>query len=139
MARYWDLMGEYDAETKTFTTFAGTGAGELSGTYTPAAPGKLKGLRVTPNRSSAASLINAVAFKLTCPLFTPNAIMCGGVGTGIQTAPALQGGDTARMDWEVDQPVAPGNPITMQGANITADTPITVSVLLWGLFETSGK
>jgi len=129
--KYWALMGEYDAETTTYTALAG-GAG--SSPYTPAVPGRLLGIRVIPNRSAASSLINHIAIKLSCALFTPNAIEFGGQGTGLQTAPALQQGSN---DYEVDQPVAPGNPIKMEGKNVTADTPVTVSALVYGYFESS--
>jgi len=129
--KYWALMGEYDAESTTYTAFAGGGG---SSPFTPSVPGRLIGLRVVPNRSAATSLINHVAIELSCSLFTPNAIECGGQGTGLQTAPALQQGS---IDYEVDQPVAPGNPIKLKGKNVTADTPVTVSVLLYGYFEAS--
>lgn len=133
MGQYWDLMGEYDAETTTFTALAG-GAG--SSPYQPLVAGRLKGIRIVINRSSAASLINHIAIKLTSALFTPNALVVGGQGSGLQTAPALQSGNSSVMDWSVDQPVQPGTPITLEGKNVTADTPVTVTALVYGLFET---
>lgn len=130
MGKYWKLLGQYDAETTTWSEFAVTG---MASPYTPQATGKLIGLRAVPNRSSAASLINHIEFRLTCDSFKPNSIECGAQGTGLQTAPALQGGE-ARMDWEVEQDVQAGVPITLEGRNLTADTPVTVSCLLYGLF-----
>mgnify|MGYP001486695164 CR=1 FL=1 len=127
--RYWRLLGEYDAETTTFSAFAGGGG---ASPYAPVEGARLKGLRVIPNRSAATSLINHVEFRLTSSSFKPNAIEVGGQGSGLQTAPALQ---AEKIDWEVDQPVTPGVPITLEGRNITADTPVTVSVLLYGLFD----
>lgn len=129
--RFWRLLGEYDSETTAYTALAG-GAG--SSPFQPDFTGRLVGLRVTPNRSSAASLINAVQFKLTCTQFKPNAIEVGCVGGGLQTAPAIQ---PSPVDWPVDQPVQSGVGITLEGRNVTADTPVTVSVLLWGCFEVS--
>jgi len=84
------------------------------------------------NRSAATSLINGVQLRLSCTKFAPNAIECGVVGSGLQTAPAVE---PLPQDWQVDQPVQAGVPITIEGRNVTADTPVTVSVLLWGLFE----
>lgn len=132
MAGYWKLLGEYDAETTTFSAFAGGGG---ASPYTPRKSGTLKGLRVVVNRSAASSLINHVEFRLTCDTFDPNSVECGGQGSGLQTAPALQSGMTAITDWVINQPVNAGVPITLEGRNITADTPVTVSALLYGYFE----
>lgn len=130
MGRYWRLLGEYDAETKTLSAFAG-GAG--SSPYTPDANGTLVGLRAIMNRSAATSLINHINFRLTCTTFKPSSIMEVGLqGSGLQTAPALQ---PVAMDWAVNQPVQSGVPIKLEGQNITADTPVTVSALLYGCFE----
>lgn len=125
---YWRLLGQYDAETTTYSACAGTPASP----YTPDKSGRLKALRTIVNRSAAASLINHVQFKLTCTTFIPNSIECGAQGSGLQTAPALQ---SEALDWAINQPVQAGVPITIEGRNVTADTPVTVSVLLYGYFE----
>lgn len=131
--RYWKLMGQYDAETTTYSEFGVFG---MSSPYSPVENARLKGLRAVVNRSAATSLINHVGIKLTCATFTPNSLEVGGQGSGLQTAPALQSGATSQTDWEVDQPVQAGVPITLEGRNISgADTPVTVSVLLYGLFD----
>jgi len=130
MARLWRLLGEYDAETTTYSACAGTAQ---TSPYTPDFSGNLIGMRAIPNRSAATSLINHVQFRLTCTTFNPNVIHVGGQGTGLQTAPALQQGG---MDWQCSQPVQSGVPITVEARNVTADTPVTVSVLLYGLFDT---
>jgi hypothetical protein len=124
----WRLLGEYDAESTTYTALAGP---KGSSPYNPDFSGKLIGLRVVMNRSAATSLINHVQFKLSCTTFTPNSIECGVQGSGLQTAPALQ---PSAMDWQVDQPVQSGVPITIEARNNTVDTPVTVSVMLYGLF-----
>ena len=129
MSQYWDLLGEYDAESETYTAFAGAHG---ASPYTPLTKGKLKGLRAIPNREAATSLINGIALKLTCALWKPNQMVVGCVGSGLQTAPALQ---APIADFQCDQEVDAGVPITLEGKNCTSDTPITVSVLLWGLFE----
>lgn len=136
MSRYWKLLGEYDAETTTYTSFAG-GAG--SSPFNPVENARLVGLRAVVNRSSAASLINHVGFRINSTSFTPNQLEVGCQGSGLQTAPALQSGLTSQMDWDVNQPVNAGVPITLEGRNITADTPVTVSVLLYGLFDNGAR
>jgi len=130
--KYWRLLGGYDAESKTYSAFALSG---MSSPYTPDANGRLTGLRVVINREAATTLVNHIQFRLTCTTFNPNSIECGGQGSGIQTAPALQGGVTSVTDWDCDQPVLAGVPITLEGRNTTADTPVTVSVMLYGRFE----
>lgn len=135
MAKYWDCLGEYDAESTAWSALAG-GAG--TSPYSPQVTGRLIGLRTVVNRDAATSLTNHVQFKLSCPTFTPNSMIVGGQGTGLQTAPALMGGDGSKLDYEVDQPVTAGVPITIEGRDVTADTPVTNSVLLYGLFQTGG-
>ena len=125
---YWRLLGQYDAETTSYSACAAVPASP----YTPDKSGRLKALRAIVNRSAAASLINHVQFKLTCTTFNPNSIECGAQGSGLQTVPALQ---PESLDWAVDQQVQAGVPVTIEGRNVTADTPVTVSVLLYGLFE----
>lgn len=132
MGKYWKLLGQYDAETTTYSEFAVSG---MASPYTPIEKATLVGLRAVVNRSAASSLINHVQFKLTSATFKPNSIECGVQGSGLQTAPALQSGDTAKIDWEVSQPVDAGVPITLEGRNVTADTPVTVSVVLYGCFQ----
>ena len=133
--RYWKLLGQYDAETTTYSELAVSG---MASPYSPVENAKLKGLRAVINRSAATSLINHIQFKLTCATFKPNSIEVGGQGAGLQTAPAGVGGITTQSDWEVDQPVQAGVPITIEARNVTADTPVTVSALLYGLFDNGG-
>ena len=128
---FFRLMAQYDAETTTYSACAGT----PTSPYTPDKTGRLRGLRTIVNRSASTSLINHVQFRLTSTTFNPNSIECGAQGTGLQTAPALQGGASSEMDWACDQMVQAGVPITIEARNVTADVPVTVSVLLYGYFE----
>lgn len=126
--KLWRLLAEYDSETTTYTSCAGP---KGSSPYTPDFTGTLIGLRSIVNRSAATSLINAVQFRLSCTTFKPNSIEVGAQGTGLQTAPAFQ---QQGHDWDTLQPVEAGVPITIEGRNNTVDTPVTVSVMLYGLF-----
>jgi hypothetical protein len=128
MSKYWRLIGEYNAESKTYSALAGT----VTSPYTPDKTGKLVGLRSVVSGDAASSLTQAVQFKLTCTTFNPNAIECGAQGSGLATAPQSH---AESLDWQVDQPVVAGVPITIEGRNLTADTPVGVLVHLWGLFE----
>jgi hypothetical protein len=125
MVSYSKYMGLYDAETKTFTEFG-------SGAYTPKADGTLIGLRVMVGAGTVATLTEHVQFRLTCDKWTPNAIEVGACGPGLATAPR-QG--LPSVDWPINQPVQAGVPITLEGRNLTADTPVGVEVYLYGLFE----
>lgn len=129
MAKYWVYMGEYDAESTTFTAFAGGGG---SSPYSPDTDGQLKALKVIIGGDGATSLTEHVEFRLTCTKFKPNAIHCGHSGNGLATAPAFK---PAPADWIVDQEIKSGVPIKLEGRNITADTPVGVSVHLYGLIE----
>lgn len=129
MGKFWRCLGQYDSETTSYTALAVSG---FSSPYTPDFNGKLLGLRAIVNRSAATSLINHIEFRLTCTSFSPNTIEIGAQGGGLQTAPALQ---PEALDWQIDEPVVAGVPITIEGRNVTADTPVTVSAMIYGLFE----
>jgi hypothetical protein len=128
----WRCLGQYDSETTSYTALAVAG---FTSPYAPDFDGRLLGVRAVMNRSAATSLINHVEFKLTCTTFKPNAIEIGCQGNGLQTAPVQQ---PDGQDWQLDQPVKAGIPITIEGRNVTADTPVTVSIMLYGLFEVGG-
>lgn len=134
MGKYWDCLAEYDSESTSWSTPSGVGGSTTTGLYSPLLSGKLVGLRVIVNRDAASSLTNHVQFKLSCPTFSPNAMIIGGQGSGLQTAPALMSGDVSKIDYEVDQNVQTGSPIKIEARDVTADTPVTNSVLLYGCF-----
>ena len=126
------LMGEYDAETKTFSAFAGTVSG-MASPFTPPNDATLVGLRVVPNADAATTLMEHVVLEFTCAKWTPNTIEIGAQGMGLLTVPTQGRGPI--IDWPINQPVAAGVPIKMRGKNVTADTPVGVSVLVYGIFE----
>lgn len=130
MARIWRLMAEYDAEATTFGAAAGTPASP----FTPDFNGRLIGLRTIQSQGAATTLFEHVEFRLTCSGWSPNTIEVGVQGNGLMTAPAI---GREHMDWQVDQVIRAGVPITIEGRNITAATPVTVEAFLYGLFEVS--
>ena len=130
-AKTWRLLGEYNSVTTAYTALAGPAA---SSPYTPDFSGKLLGLRAIVNRSAATSLINHVQFRLTSTTFNPNTMHVGAQGTGLQTAPSQQ---QLSQDWQCEQPIQSGVPVTIEAKNNTTDTPVTVSVMLYGYFEVS--
>ena len=131
MGKHWILLGEYNAETTTYSAFTG-GAG--ASPYTPGQSGRLTGLRMMVAGGAATQLVNHVQAKLTCASFKPNSIEVGCQGCGLRTVPAFQ---QRESDWDVDQPIEAGVPIYLEGRNVTADTPVGVDVALYGRFETS--
>lgn len=132
--KYWKYLGEYSDTADTWSALAGGGG---SSPYSPELDGRLKGLRTVVGRDAATSLIDHVEFRLSCGSFTPNTIEIGAQGSGLQTAPSLQSGEASKLDWEVDQPIKAGTPIKLEGRNIGADTQVTPSVHIYGLFEAS--
>jgi len=121
-------MGEYDAETATFTAFAGGGG---ASPYSPETDGTLIAVRVMPAATAATSLMEFVNIRLTCTLWTPNAIEVGVKGNGLRTVPADA---QESSDWLINQPVNTSKGIVMEGENL-AGTPVTVQVFVYGLFE----
>lgn len=129
IGQYWRVLGQYDAETATYSAFAGTAG---SSPYTPDESGTLIGLRTVFLGTAATSLNEGVQIKLTCTKFKPNAIECIAVGTGLRTAPATP---HPVLDFIVNQPVQAGVPITLEARHL-AGTPVTTEMLLLGLFQT---
>lgn len=130
--RVWRLLGEYNAETTTYSECAGTAQ---TSPYTPDFSGRLVALRCIVGGGAATSLVNHIQFRMTCTTFKPNVLHCAGQGSGLQTAPAVKIGEV--LDWPCDQPVQSGVPITVEGRNVNAATPVTVDAMIYGLFELS--
>lgn len=128
MGKYWRLIGNYNGEAQTYEALAGT---LQTSPYTPDADGKLKGLRVLVGGEAATSLVEGVQFRLTCTTFNPNTIHVAATGNGLRTAPAMA---QLHVDYEVDQPVKAGVPITIEARHNVA-TAVTCNCLLMGMFE----
>jgi len=127
--KFWRLLGEYDAETTTYSACAG--AAQTS-PYTPDIDAQLVGLRAIVGGGAATSLVNHIQFRLTCTTFKPNTIHVAAQGSGLQTAPSVKIGEV--IDWAVEQPVKSGVPITIEARNVNAETPVTVDSMLYGCF-----
>lgn len=128
MGRYWRVIGHYNGESQTYEALAG---GFQASPYTPDEKATLKGIRVIPNGEAATSLMEGMQFRLSCTTFKPNVMHVVGSGNGIQTAPRFP---MPPIDYDVNQPVEPGVPITIEGRHVVA-TAVTCNVLLLGLFE----
>jgi len=125
--KFCDTMAEYDAESTSWSACAG-GAG--ASPYWPKVNGRLVGLRTVVGRDNATALTNHGEFKLSCSLW-PCDVKVLFNGTGLQTAPALS---NESIDHPVDLPVKEGVQIVVEGRDLTADTPVTNSVILQGFF-----
>lgn len=128
MAKWSRVLGEYDGEGQAFAAFAG-GAG--ASPYNPDKAAKLVGVRIIVGSQAATSLTEGVVIRLTSTAFAPNMIEFAVQGTGLRTAPGTL---PPVFDFNVDQQVSTGVPITLEGRNLVA-TAVTVSVLVIGIFE----
>jgi hypothetical protein len=127
--RVWRLLGEYNAESKTYSALAGTAQ---TSPYTPDFSGALVGIRVIGGADGVTTKTEHVQFKMTCTTFQPNVLHVGFGGGGIRTAPAFQ---PVPLEWPISQRVQSGVPIDIEARNVTADTPVGVDVFLYGLFQ----
>lgn len=125
--KFWRCIGHYTGESQTFEALAGT---FQASPYTPDIDGKLVGIRVIPGGEAATSLVEQFELRLSCTSFTPNVIQVGGSGVGLRTVPAMS---MPVYDWEVDQPVKSGVPITIEGRHAVA-TAVTANIQVYGLF-----
>lgn len=131
MSKYWRLMGNYNGESQNYEALAGTLA---ASPFSPPVKGRLRGIRVMIGGEAASSLVEGVEIRLTCPIWSPNVIEVGGMGNGLRTVPT-SGVQGSPNDFEVDQPVEPGQPITLEGRHNVA-TAVTNNTFVFGLFET---
>lgn len=128
MGRYWRVIGHYTGEAQTYEALAGT---FQASPYTPDEPSRLKGIRVIPAAEAATSLIEGVQFRLSCTLWKPNVLHVACAGNGLRTVPATP---QTPIDFDVDQPCAPGVGITIEGRHAVA-TAVTCNIIVMGLFE----
>jgi hypothetical protein len=135
MAKVWRELGYYDAETTSYSACAGLSGSGVS-PFVSDFTGRLVGIRLVLGISAATSLGTNQVFRLTCSTWTPNMIEIAASGNGLATAPA-----TPRQifDYEVDQPVQAGVPISVEGKCQTAGSPVSVETLIMGQFEVGGR
>lgn len=124
----YQYLANYDAETTAWSAAAGPGG---ASPYTPPVDGRLTGIRLMKGRTAATTLMNQINIRLTCALWSPNSMVVGLCGAGLETAPAYQ---TAPVDFDVDQPVKAGVPITIEGINILSNA-VTADVHIFGRIE----
>lgn len=128
MSKYWKILGHYTGESQNFEALAGV---FQASPYQPDEDARLIGLRVIPGGEAATSLVEQFQFRLTSTTFKPNTIHVGGSGSGLRTVPAVA---QPAYDFEVDQPVKSGVPITIEGRHAVA-TAVTANIVLYGLFS----
>lgn len=128
--KFWRLIGHYNGESQTFEALSGT---FQTSPYVPDISGRLVGLRVLIGGEAATSLVEGVQFRLTSTTFNPNTIHLAAMGNGLRTVPT-SGMQGTPVDYEVDQPVQAGVPITIEGRHNVA-TAVTAQAFVLGLFE----
>jgi hypothetical protein len=79
---------------------------------------------------AATSLVEGFQIRLSCAAWKPNVIHVAGVGNGIATAPRHA---PPVFDYEMDQPIKAGVPITIEGRHAVA-TAVTANILVMGCF-----
>lgn len=128
MGKYYKLIAECQEETTAYAAAAGT---LQPSPYTPSENAKMTGIRIIPCRTAATTLLDGLQIKLTCATFKPNSIEVCCNGSGLQTVPAIA---VAPIDFDIDQPVMAGVPITVESRNVNASA-VTNEVLVMGRFE----
>lgn len=127
------LLGQYDSETTAYTPCGG--AAQTS-PYAPDFTGILKGIKLMAGRNAVTTLTDHIQVRLTSTTFVPNSLEVGITGGGLQTAPV---GAVVKEEWPCNQRVQAGVPIIVEGRNLTADTPVTNNLLIYGIFEVGGR
>jgi hypothetical protein len=128
MGMYWRLIGHYNGEAQTYEALAG---GFQTSPYTHDEDAILIGIRVLPSGEAATSLTEGVQYRLSCTQWKPNVIHVCSTGNGIRTAPAA---NQPPVDFQVNQPVKAGVPITIEARHNVA-TAVTTNQFVMGLFQ----
>lgn len=128
MGKYWRMIGHYTGEAQTYEALAGT---FQASPYTPDEDAKLIGIRLITAPEAATSLVENFQIRLTCTTFKPNTLHVAGCGNGLATVPAIP---APVVDYEVEQPVKAGVPITVEGRHAVA-TAVTANIMVMGLFS----
>lgn len=128
MAKSYQYLANYDAETTAWSAAAGPGG---TSPYSPPVDGRMTGIRLIFGRTAATTLMNQINIRLTCALWSPNQIVVGGCGTGLATVPAFQ---PPVYDFDIDQPIKAGVPVTVEGINILANA-VTADIHVFGRIE----
>jgi hypothetical protein len=128
MSKYWRVIGHYNGEAQTYEALAGA---FQTSPYTPDETARLIGLRIIPSAEAATSLTEGFQIRLSCTTFKPNTMHVAGSGTGLQTVPCASQG---HIDFEVDQKVEAGVPITIEARHAVA-TAVTANIIIMGLFS----
>jgi len=127
MGKYWRLIGHYNGESTNYEALAGT---FQSSPFNPDEDCRLIGIRLLTAPEAATSLVEGFQLRLTCTAWKPNSMQVCGVGNGLATVPAVP---APVVDYEVDQPVKSGVPITLEGRHAVA-TAVTANILVMGCF-----
>lgn len=128
MGKYWRLIGHYTGEAQTYEALAGA---FQASPYTPDEDAQLIGARLICAPEAATSLVENYQIRMTCTTFKPNTIHLAGCGNGLATAPAIP---APVVDYELNQPVKSGVPITIEGRHAVA-TAVTANIMVMGLFQ----
>lgn len=128
MGKYWRVIGHYTGEAQTFEALSGT---FQASPYTPDEDARLIGIRLICAPEAATSLVENYQIRIVSTTFKPNTVHVAGCGNGLATVPAIP---APVFDYEIDQPVKSGVPITIEGRHAVA-TAVTANILVMGLFQ----
>jgi hypothetical protein len=127
MGKYWRVIGHYNGEAQTFEALAGT---FQTSPYSHDEDARLVGIRLITAPEAATSLVEGFQVRLSCAAWKPNVMHVAGCGNGLATVPAIP---APIVDYDVDQPVKAGVPITIEARHAVA-TAVTANVLVLGCF-----
>jgi hypothetical protein len=127
MGKYWRMIGHYNGEAQTYEALAGA---FQASPYTHDESARLVGIRAIVSAEAATSLTEGVQFRLSCAGWKPNVMNVACAGNGLRTVPCDA---QAVYDFDVDQPIAPGVPVAIEGRHNVA-TAVTTNIFLMGCF-----
>jgi len=126
---YWLLVGVYDAETTTYSAFAGTNG---TSPFTPTQNGTIKNIRILESSQAVTTVMTHAQFKFTCALWKPNSVEFGALGGGLHTAPRPV---PVAMDYVCNLSIQAGVPVTLEGRISSAYTNVTTEWAVYAYIE----
>ncbi len=133
MVVYTDVMFNNQGAAVTALTALNSGTGTTAGTYSPQLSGKLMKIDIFSTPQAATSLCEAARIELSQTNWKPNILRFQIGPYGLQTVPAVAGGNLNQYSYVVDQPVQTDWPIT--GNHIEYFSAVTPGLWVVGTFS----
>lgn len=132
MVVYTDVIANNQGAAVTSLTTLNFGTGTVAGSYSPQLNGQLKKIDIFSTPQAATSLCEAALVTMSQTNWKPNILRFIVGPYGLQTVPAVAGGNLNQYSYLVEQPVQTDWPILCQHQEFFS--PVTSGLWIVGTF-----